>query len=123
LAHASSIPSARRATNHGCAFGVGVGESSSAVALVLGVDDGDVGATLVVFAAPVVAGDTALDDGLVDAPAAAGEAVVPTAPRVGAGVLADVGDPPQARRQNTGSTDTHGVTRRPVERGEVVMLV
>ena len=121
FAHASSVPSARSAANHGRAFGVGVGEMFGAAALVLGVDDDEVGD--VVFVAPVVTGDTALDGGLVDALVVVGEAVVPTAPRVGAGVLADVGDPPQARRESTGTTDTNSMMRRPVERGEVVMLV
>ena len=115
------MPSARRAANQGCAFGVG--ETFSAAALVVDVDDGEVGPMLVVFVAPVVTGDAALDDGLVDALGVAGEMVVPTAPRVDAGVLADVGDPPQAKSENTGSTDTNRAIRRPVERGEVVMLI
>jgi hypothetical protein len=123
------VPSARRATNHGRAFGVGVGvgvgvdDTFSATALVLDVDVGDVGATLVVCVAPVVTDDAALDEALAEADVAAGEAEVPTAPRVGAGTLADVGDPPQARSENTGTTDTSSVIRRPVERGDVVMLV
>ena len=98
----------------------------SAAALVLDVDDGEVGevgAMLVVFVALVVTGDAALDDGLVDALGVAGEMVVPTAPKVDAGVLADVGDPPQATSENTGSTETNRAMQRPVERREVVMLI
>jgi hypothetical protein len=118
FAHASSVPSARSAANHGRAFGAGdVLGVATVLAGVDGVAGDAVAGTGVVGGAFVVVGGATLDGVL---PGVA--VVVKTGPSVVGGSLRAAPDPPQATSASTGNADINGKRRRFIEY-DVVMAV